>query len=581
MNHFTDNIKKHSKGIIIAGISIITLISLTVPAFSKFTSTIEKSIPITIIGKESVLLDGKTLNSNIKKLVNSEADYESSIEQINAIAFVESNAPEGAINLSESGVPVYAWLDEDTVKIYTKAEKIIANSDSSYALSGFPNITSFKLGRIDASQIADASHLFEGDSSLMTLTGLKMNSTALTDINSMYKGCSSLKEANFIDFCMDNITDISECFSGCTMLSDVDLSTIITDNVLSFAGMFNGCASLEELDTVNINTSSATDLSNMFNGCEKLLTLDLSGFNTESVTDMSQMFKGCTLLSVADLKSFETSNVLTMTSMFADCENIRLINISNWNPSSLCDVSNMFKNCASLESIYATEYTDMTSVELSDSMFLGCTHLIGGYGTSYDPLTVDATYAKIDEEESPGLFSDADSIATLLLITIDSDELIKDYTEDDRFDASGIGAVSIMMSGISKVLDANSDITWNDGELLSVDQDVVFGKYRGSECYIPLEGTDSALKPYKISINPCEIVSPQPEETDVNALYTGEYISNGYNKPSNVTVKGQEGGTEVGTYIAKYKPSAGYKWPDGTKDEITVKLTISNPEQDN
>ena len=38
-------------------------------------------------------------------------------------------------------------------------------------------------------------------------------------------------------------------------------------------------------------------------------------------------------------------------------------------------------------------------------MFLGCSTLVGGNGTTYDDSKTDKEYARIDTEETPGYFT--------------------------------------------------------------------------------------------------------------------------------------------------------------------------------
>ena len=100
-----------------------------------------------------------------------------------------------------------------------------------------------------------------------------------------------------------------------------------------------------------LNTSEVTNMVEMFSGCKKLTSIDLSGFNTAQVTDMNAMFQGC--------------------------NNLTTIKVSNeWTTSNVSDGANMF---------------------------VGCSALVGGNGTTYDANHVDKTYAIIDGKNgNPG-----------------------------------------------------------------------------------------------------------------------------------------------------------------------------------
>ena len=130
-----------------------------------------------------------------------------------------------------------------------------------------------------------------------------------------------------------------------------------------------------------LNTSEVTYMDYMFTDCHQLTSLDLSNFNTANVTDMRSMFAGCSGLTSLDLSSFNTSKVTNMYCMF---------------------------NCSSnLRTIYVSDAWNTDAVTSSAGMFLDCTNLVGGMGTTYSSSHTNATYAHIDGGPSnPGYFTD-------------------------------------------------------------------------------------------------------------------------------------------------------------------------------
>jgi surface protein len=67
----------------------------------------------------------------------------------------------------------------------------------------------------------------------------------------------------------------------------------------------------------------------------------------------------------------------------------------------------MFMNCNNLVTIYASDEWSTQYTMAHSGMFTGCTSLVGGMGTTYDPNHVDKTYAHIDGGPSnPGYFTD-------------------------------------------------------------------------------------------------------------------------------------------------------------------------------
>ena len=68
----------------------------------------------------------------------------------------------------------------------------------------------------------------------------------------------------------------------------------------------------------------------------------------------------------------------------------------------------MFEGCSNLKSIYAGDGWSTAMVEDGSEMFSGCTNLVGGAGTHYDPDHTDYTYARIDggpNSQTPGYFT--------------------------------------------------------------------------------------------------------------------------------------------------------------------------------
>ena len=146
---------------------------------------------------------------------------------------------------------------------------------------------------------------------------------------------------------------------------------------------FYGMTNLQSITGMEyLNTSEVIYMNWMFMECSKLTSLDVSHFNTSKVIYMNQMFYGCTGLTSLDLSSFNTSNVTDMRYMFTGCTNLQTIYVGNdWSTAA---------------------------VEKSENMFLDCTSLVGGQGTTWNESNpTDKTYAHIDGGTSnPGYFTD-------------------------------------------------------------------------------------------------------------------------------------------------------------------------------
>ena len=127
--------------------------------------------------------------------------------------------------------------------------------------------------------------------------------------------------------------------------------------------------------------TSLTSTRMWFYGFSSLTSITgIEHLNMSDVTDIGYMFGGCSSLTSLDLSTFDIGKVKKMDSMFSGCNSLATILVdSDWNTESVTDGMNMF---------------------------LGCTSLVGGNGTTYDASRTGCVYAKIDRPGMPGYFTD-------------------------------------------------------------------------------------------------------------------------------------------------------------------------------
>ena len=184
-------------------------------------------------------------------------------------------------------------------------------------------------------------------------------------------------------------------------------------NVLptSTSSWFSGMSDLLSITGMKeyLNTSEVTDMRYMFSFCNKLTGLDLSGFNTQNVAHMDSMFYLCSALTSLDLSNFNTSNVTTMNAMFIGCSGLTTLDLSSFNTANVTTMTYLFRYCSGLKTIFAGDGWSTASAPYGlVGMFQGCTSLVGGRGTAYDPNHTDGSYAHIDGGPSnPGYFTAA------------------------------------------------------------------------------------------------------------------------------------------------------------------------------
>ena len=272
--------------------------------------------------------------------------------------------------------------------------------------SSCSSLTSLDLSSWNTSHVTTMNSMFGYCRGLTSLDLSGWNTGNVTSMNSMFQICSGLDSLDLSGWNTGNVTDMSYMFSSCSGLTSLDISGWNTGNVTEMNSMFSGCSGLTSLDVSGWNTGMVTKMNYMFNGCTGLGSLDLSGFNTANVTNMSGMFQSCTGLSSLDLSGFNTANVTSMGGMFQSCTGLSSLDVSGWNTAHVTSMDYMFNGCLGLITIYAGEKWSTNSVNYSTGMFSGCTSLVGGKGTAYDPNYIDKTYARIDGGASnPGYFT--------------------------------------------------------------------------------------------------------------------------------------------------------------------------------
>ena len=329
----------------------------------------------------------------------------------------------------------------------TKMEGLFANCSS---------LTSLDLSGWDTGNVINMASMFYGCSNLTTIyVGAGWSTEKVTASGFMFDDCTSLvggmgttydmyhtnKEYAHIDgglanpgylsaktprYTYDSTTGALSLNWGTFNKDDKWGSEVIATAVtsvtatsdVSFTGdcseLFKGFSNCTSMDLNNVNTSSVTNMSNMFENCSSLTSLDLSNWNTDDVNILNNMFKSCTSLRNVDVSNFNTSMVYTMYSMFQDCSSLVRLDLSGWDTRNGTDMARMFCGCSKLRTICVGGGWTTQFVFDSNSMFYGCTSLVGGMGTTYDPNHTDKEYAHLDGgPDNPGYFSDANAVVVV------------------------------------------------------------------------------------------------------------------------------------------------------------------------
>lgn len=269
-------------------------------------------------------------------------------------------------------------------------------------------LTSLDLSAWNNSSVEYLNSMFQGCTNLASIDISNLDTSNAVETWSMFQDCSSLTSIDLSSWNTSSLESTMSMFKGCSSLTSVDLDSWNTPTLFTTDSMFSGCSSLTSIDFPNIDMSNVTQMRGMFSGCESLTSLDLSSWDTSSAEIMGSMFDGCESLTSLDISSFDTSNVTTMYAMFQNCKALQTLDLSSFDTARNTITSSMFNGCTALQTICVSPAFVVTRVSASTStnMFLNCTNLVGGSGTTYSSSAINYLRAKIDGGTAdPGYFS--------------------------------------------------------------------------------------------------------------------------------------------------------------------------------
>ncbi|MBO7466586.1 MAG: BspA family leucine-rich repeat surface protein, partial [Bacteroidaceae bacterium] len=333
-------------------------------------------------------------------------------------------------------------------------------TDIAWMFNGCNNLQSVDLSGWNTSNLSDLAYVFTYCRSLTVLDLTGWDTSNVTNMNGLFRDCSKLTSIYVgAGWNTSAVKESAMMFKGCTALvgglgteydeshvgvawANVDapdnagyLSTVpyvvYADGTLTFYCDGNRDAHAEEATyylpmgsdipgwlahnaditqaVIDPSFANARPTSTFAWFAEMQNLTDITGLeylNTDRVTTMSDMFYMCKSLTELNLNNFNTSKVTSMSQMFSDCSNLEHLGLSGFDTSSLTLASNMFARCSKLTTICVGAGWNLPSDAVSSGMFLGCSSLKGGNGTTYDTNHVDGSYAHIDTSGNPGYLCD-------------------------------------------------------------------------------------------------------------------------------------------------------------------------------
>ncbi len=292
-----------------------------------------------------------------------------------------SAAPD-AMRLDCEGLPVYGKYKDYTIYLYTKANKIYLNEDSSFMFSTGTksiwgeNFDFFEDERVDVTRVRTFEKAFQklgggGKLEIPNLNTINLknldgafefvnvdqlnlsgwNTPKITSLRgTFYTTSSQFKKIDVTGWDTSNVTTLERTFYS--HLEEIKgISDWNTSKVESLKETFFG-AYVTELDISEWDVSNVTTLDNTFGFCRKLTDIDLSKWDTSNVTNLDRVFLQCESLKTIDVSKWDTINVTTMKSAFSACKSLTFIDLSNWKlANKSVQVSQIFEYSTKLAKI--------------------------------------------------------------------------------------------------------------------------------------------------------------------------------------------------------------------------------------
>ncbi|MBR3451480.1 MAG: BspA family leucine-rich repeat surface protein, partial [Muribaculaceae bacterium] len=310
-------------------------------------------------------------------------------------------------------------------------------------------LTSLDVSHFNTSKVIYMTQMFAGCSNLQTITvGSDWSTAAVTSSTNMFNNCTSLVggqgttyDANHVDKTYAHIdggpsnpgyfTEWKEAYA-CYTPSNTTLTFYYDSQRSSRTG------TTYVLNTGDNKPGWRND--GTYTNVTKVV-FDPSFANARPTTTYGWFYSMNRLQSIVGMHNYlNTSEVTNMDYMFYYCDNDNLtsLDLSHFNTSKVTKMGWMFYFSSNLRTIYVGSGWSTAAVTNSNSMFYGCTHLVGGQGTIYSSSNPwDKTYAHIDGGPSnPGYFTDKNAPVAYACYT-PSNTTLTFYYDNQRSSRTG------------------------------------------------------------------------------------------------------------------------------------------------
>lgn len=313
---------------------------------------------------------------------------------------------------------VYWWNEYRDIKHITFGE-MVRPADMSYWFYNLKYLEDIQMINLDTSAVLRYVGTFAYVQGA-NVDWSKIITDNATTTKMMFMG-SSWADLPIDHFNTSNVKDMSQMFMSCVM-REIDINSWDTSKVetmnqmfrlsyfktmnvkswnvrqcLDFTQCFAEMFYLTELE-INWDTFNATKLALMFNNTHELTQLKsprLDGINCE---DLHMMFADCRKLESIDFSNFNNNNCRNTHAMFDNCQKLKELVFPRFGVQVVTDGAYMFRNCYELTTIKvkANAWWNTDVMTNSTDMFLSCTSLVGGNGTTYSPMFTDKRRCWVD-----------------------------------------------------------------------------------------------------------------------------------------------------------------------------------------
>ncbi len=341
------------------------------------------------------LVSGAEFNARIRNIGEDPAVYTASSikdtveDAIMDITFVDTDISVrgDAVRLDESGRPVYAVRQGNTIQIYTDAERIYLNQDSSHMfrnLIGLKRLRFLNDTRLDSSETTNFSYMFaflmaydneyyatDADANFNDLFGsddeYALMSWKLDTVNLSNLDTSNGTNFSHMFFNMKGYNDGYSRNFTCSGIKTWNMSGLDLSHASDLSYMFYGQGYLDAGFLTDLDTSSATNFAGMFE-----YACSYGGQVYTEPEDMPQEFIGLgyggyqDVYNTVDISGWNVSSGRNFMGMFCGAVNFKL---GAWDMSSGTDFSGMFRICQ-FDDWSGVEGFDVSSGTTFTGMFL-------------------------------------------------------------------------------------------------------------------------------------------------------------------------------------------------------------------